>query len=307
MKSDTLPSLIRKLENPGHSGKTSDDFYVETRLPGARRCDYIADRNKRLVTMRCSCFRALFRRQRSARYPVDTLLYWTAFRPSSNQMSAVHADRVIVLSFSTGRIYTVDGVGADIWKCMAADDGSFGPLLSDLESTAPPELIEQTHDFFKRLESAQLIASSDTRWIADRRSRQGLQPPPRKALPIDKVTIWYCIATLLRVKVWLRIYGLGETLERISSHTAELDAPLDHATVQLCVKRVSGAAALFPGRAECLEQSLCAVRILRRLGCDAELRLGVRGFPLSAHAWVEVGSEPITEFPDVISTFRRLA
>jgi hypothetical protein len=71
--------------------------------------------------------------------------------------------------------------------------------------------------------------------------------------------------------------------------------------VRLSAARVATAAAFYPGRAECLEQSLTLFVLLRRRGLAAELRLGVQTFPFRAHAWVEYGGRPINEHEDFVS------
>lgn len=66
------------------------------------------------------------------------------------------------------------------------------------------------------------------------------------------------------------------------------------------VRRVARVAAFFPGRAECLEQSLALLVLLRRRGLDAELRIGVERLPFTAHAWVEHAGRPINESAEYV-------
>ena len=68
-------------------------------------------------------------------------------------------------------------------------------------------------------------------------------------------------------------------------------------------RQVATAAAVFPGRARCLEQSLVIYSFLRRAGIRARLRLGVRPHPFEAHAWVEYEDQPIFEDPEKIARF----
>lgn len=63
--------------------------------------------------------------------------------------------------------------------------------------------------------------------------------------------------------------------------------------------RVALAAAFYPRRALCLEQSLALCVLLRWQGVAAELRLGVQPRPFQAHAWVEVDGEPVAEHGDL--------
>ena len=64
---------------------------------------------------------------------------------------------------------------------------------------------------------------------------------------------------------------------------------------------VAMAAAFYPRRALCLEQSLALFVALGRAGAPAKLRIGVRPLPFVAHAWVEIDGIAINEAPDIIA------
>lgn len=64
---------------------------------------------------------------------------------------------------------------------------------------------------------------------------------------------------------------------------------------------VAMAAAFYPRRALCLEQSLALYVALGRAGAPAKLRIGVRPLPFVAHAWVEIDGIAINEAPDIIA------
>lgn len=66
---------------------------------------------------------------------------------------------------------------------------------------------------------------------------------------------------------------------------------------------VARAAAFFPGRALCLEQSLVLHFLLRRAGLQSTLRLGVQPYPFAAHAWVEHAGQPVNETRDGLRGF----
>lgn len=53
----------------------------------------------------------------------------------------------------------------------------------------------------------------------------------------------------------------------------------------------------------CLTRALIVWAELRRAGFDAIIRLGVERNERTAHAWVEVAGEPITDPPDVIARY----
>jgi hypothetical protein len=55
------------------------------------------------------------------------------------------------------------------------------------------------------------------------------------------------------------------------------------------------------GTGDCLKRSLSLTAVLRSRGIDAALCLGVRKFPFSAHAWVEVGDTVVNESLSVLA------
>lgn len=68
----------------------------------------------------------------------------------------------------------------------------------------------------------------------------------------------------------------------------------------IVARRVALAAAFYPRRALCLEQSLALFVTLRRAGAPAVLRIGVRPVPFAAHAWVELDGQAVNEPDDFI-------
>ncbi len=68
-------------------------------------------------------------------------------------------------------------------------------------------------------------------------------------------------------------------------------------------RAVATAAAFFPGRAICLEQSVALHVLLRRRGYPAALRVGVQPYPFRAHAWVELEGRPVYENADQLVKF----
>ena len=108
--------------------------------------------------------------------------------------------------------------------------------------------------------------------------------------------------------VWLslRTRGFAQTLQaakcwgRCATRTPEIS---DHALIPLTAHRVAVAAAFVPLKARCLEQSITLFVLLRRLGVNAEFRLGVQPYHFRAHAWVECDGKPVNERPDIIRGF----
>lgn len=75
----------------------------------------------------------------------------------------------------------------------------------------------------------------------------------------------------------------------------------DRPLVLETARRVATAAAFYPGRAQCLEQSLALFVLLRRRGIAADLKIGVKPFPFTAHAWVEHEGHAVNEVDDFVA------
>lgn len=105
---------------------------------------------------------------------------------------------------------------------------------------------------------------------------------PRSCLVLVCASIW--------IRWTLRRMGLAETLRRLQT----LRVPTD--PHQRCEQRMHSLVTCYTwirrpfmqGRQDCLIRSLTLTAALRRNGVDAEVCIGVRKFPFSAHAWVEV-------------------
>jgi hypothetical protein len=116
-----------------------------------------------------------------------------------------------------------------------------------------------------------------------------------------------CALALLGVRARLKARGFGPTVAWARRAAARARGPgLAPEEVERAAYRVAVAAAFFPGRAVCLEQSLALYLLLRRRGVPAELRIGVQVYPFYAHAWVELHGEPVNEDRETVEKFRAL-
>jgi len=107
---------------------------------------------------------------------------------------------------------------------------------------------------------------------------------------------------ITRFDLVLRTRGLqrGLALARRLGET-EPEAGWSAAQTDAVGRRVALAAAFYPRRALCLEQSLALYVMLRRAGAPALLRIGVRPVPFAAHAWVEIDGQAVNEPQDFIT------
>ena len=109
-------------------------------------------------------------------------------------------------------------------------------------------------------------------------------------------------ATLALTRSSLRFLGFRRTL-RLVRRAAGTPTRPPRGTVERAAHSVAVAAAFFPGRAVCLEQSLALYVLLRRRGHPAELKIGVQPYPFEAHAWVEIEGRPLFENEDALSKY----
>ena len=121
-------------------------------------------------------------------------------------------------------------------------------------------------------------------------------------------SVAFCLAQLCLVRLYLRALGFGWTLAHFERAAPAVATPMsaEDPMIDRVAQSVAAAAALYPGRARCLEQSLVLSRELRRLGAAARLRFGVHPYPFGAHAWVEVQGRMINEDEDYLKMFTPL-
>jgi hypothetical protein len=141
----------------------------------------------------------------------------------------------------------------------------------------------------------------------------GETPVARFNLVSHKVAGWgapstavlRCALLILGLKVSLRIRGYRRTLQWIERSVRRVPVRAMHSSDQILGAQtvVAIAAALYPGRALCLEQSLALYFFLRRSGVAARLRLGVKAYPFEAHAWIEVNGVPVNDFAEHVRHF----
>jgi Transglutaminase-like superfamily len=114
-----------------------------------------------------------------------------------------------------------------------------------------------------------------------------------------------CLLRVTIVRWALKVAGYDRTRQRIERRIARVAVvgDGDPRVVAAIEYAVAMGAALFPGRAQCLERSLVLYDYLRSRGIAAEMRLGIQRYPFMAHAWVEYRGEPINDVPEHVRIF----
>lgn len=113
---------------------------------------------------------------------------------------------------------------------------------------------------------------------------------------------WFCAVVLGAVILSLKTRDLGSTL-RLARRYARgpLAIGSDHTLlVERTAHNVILAAAFFPLRARCLEQSIALYVLLRRRGISVDFKLGAQPYRFRAHAWIEYRGIPINEEGEIV-------
>ena len=115
-----------------------------------------------------------------------------------------------------------------------------------------------------------------------------------------------CMLAIALVKGALRTVGLGRTIRWIRRRVTGIEV---REVSPACVARweyaVAMAAAVYPGRAHCLERSLVLFYLARRSGIAVTYHHGVRPLPFAAHAWVEFEGRVVNDVFEHILLYQR--
>lgn len=117
---------------------------------------------------------------------------------------------------------------------------------------------------------------------------------------------WFAtaFAAVTVARLSLRFLGFRRTMRAARWYGHRVAGRPARGAPERMARGIAVAAAFFPGRAICLEQSVALYLLLRRWGHDdAALRVGVQPYPFLAHAWVELAGRPLLENDDDMVKF----
>lgn len=135
------------------------------------------------------------------------------------------------------------------------------------------------------------------------RARVAVSEAPDPRVP----SVVRCMVAIAIVKSALATVGLGRTMRWVRHRVT--DVAVREGVSSACVARweyaVAMAAALYPGRAQCLERSLVLFYLARRSGIGVTYHHGVRSQPFAAHAWVEFEGSIVNDVSEHILLYQR--
>ena len=113
---------------------------------------------------------------------------------------------------------------------------------------------------------------------------------------------FYIVYEVLVVHIFLKRYGFGETiklyLEDLKNYN-NISGNLNFDQIKKIILLIDKVCFMFWGNAECLHRSLVGFKILRKQGVSVELVVGVKKFPFSSHAWLELNNEVINDLTSI--------
>ena len=95
-------------------------------------------------------------------------------------------------------------------------------------------------------------------------------------------------------------------LHELVRRTPRLGSSEDSAKTQRICSGVDRAAAYYFKKAWCLQRSATTTILLRLVGINAEMVIGVEKIPFYAHAWVEVDGTVVNDHPVVKTRYAEL-
>lgn len=112
-----------------------------------------------------------------------------------------------------------------------------------------------------------------------------------------------CFFVLVATRGALKFAGFRRAIRWALRLARPADALANRDGAERQARAVAVAAAFFPGRAICLEQSIALFLVLRWRRIPAVLRIGVQPYPFAAHAWIELDNRPVFENEDDLVKF----
>lgn len=214
----------------------------------------------------------------------------TQYMIASHVRSAGHGDRTILLDLRREQYYSLDEVGTRVWSMLQ-------------EGADVPTIVARIGEEFDA--PIERITSDVNALLSQLASEWRVITPVAAAQPAAEPSGLYCAFALTLMTLSLRTLGLRRSIavaRRLTRQAARAAEP-SGGYLERVVHKVDTAAAFFPGRALCLEQSLTLYLCLRRAGVMVDLFIGAQPYPFAAHAWVQYRDQLVGSSYDHVSKF----
>lgn len=225
------------------------------------------------------------------------------FHPAPYVVSVRAGGATVLMDRKRGRYFTLNQASGRVWDLVGEGKTALEicQRLREEYDVPVPRLEEDVASTLQRLLGDRLISTRATPTSASEMPVATSNTTVTRSSGKFRVpTVLQCGLMILALKTMLKTWGACQTFEwvRRRVQAVPIRTDLDPRIVKQTEYRVAAAAALYPGRAKCLEQSLVLYYTLRRAGVAVQFRTGVQPFPFLAHAWIEYRNEVINDVPE---------
>jgi len=203
-------------------------------------------------------------------------------QPNSSVRQQFSADGVVLLDLKADRIYSLDPIGAEMWKCLTQGGGiaAAAEYLHASWSVDENQAKKDAADFASSLRAKGLLVDAVQTVPVIR---------PIRSAPQSKSDRWLVANACMGLAQaeWHRVRGGLAALHAFVANTP-VAASLQPDALTKVQRAFDRAAMFYPNAVLCLGRSAAMAVMLRERGVAADLVIGVRRHPFRAHAWLEV-------------------
>lgn len=232
-----------------------------------------------------------------------------------------NSDGTVILDLRSGAYLLLRGLSSAFWSridaCGRPPDDWSTKLPTPCESTDPASNVAT---FLQNLMDRGLIRPAQIRPIDSSAPREAASRPPTSRVPpkssaigarADELPVmtagplwtetfiaYFLLLTVTLATAVAPFRGLLG-LVTFATRPVRRSPPWTHSILASRVHAVDRAASWYFKPVRCLQRSAATVLLMRLCGIPAELVVGARPVPFSAHAWVEVGGHVVNDDPRV--------
>ena len=220
----------------------------------------------------------------------------------------------VLMNIERDRVYSLDRVGAVIWRLQAAGEtpDAIARSISTAEGAPLAVAQDDVRRFLDRLEQMELlvrgrrpppvVAAARTRpmeTVFSEPITRTVSPPGNRGL-VARSLGW-----LLCAELELRLRGFHALYRMVAEHPRRA-VPTADGIVAAVGRAMDRACTLYLRQVRCLQRSAATVCLLRNYGVAASLVVGACKHPARAHAWVEVDGRVVNDKQGVKSCYQEL-
>jgi Transglutaminase-like superfamily/Coenzyme PQQ synthesis protein D (PqqD) len=248
---------------------------------------------------------------RPARFSIASSVY---FSPATKE-------GCIVLNLERGTVLSLNDMGTLMFSKLAERQEGLTraelveAMRSEFSDVEPSRIEKAVDDLLSQLEKTGTLSSHRSDHDVTRRSfRERLA----QRVPI---LIRYLLGPILLIKAYTvaalillfsaeavrKLGGFRSIHQSVEQWTLSLNGEASDETLADACSAVNRACTWHPKRSLCLQRASVLVCLLRSLGFQAEMVIGVHKMPFYGHAWAEVGGQVVNDHANAQKFFHVLS